>query len=53
VDALGALAPDFALLYEEVLEGVCAGIAPLPAADGGPDSLLVGCDGVVWRYDLS
>ena len=45
-------APDGALLYQEILADVCAGIAALPALDGRPDSLLVGCDGVVWRYDL-
>jgi hypothetical protein len=46
-------APDGALLYEEVLADVCAGIAALSSADAGPDSLLVGCKGVVWRYDPS
>jgi len=46
-------APSGALLYEEILPDVCAGVAPLPALDGGPESLLLGCDGLVWRYDLS
>jgi FG-GAP-like repeat len=46
-------APSGALLYEEILPDVCAGVAALPALDGGPESLLLGCDGLVWRYDLS
>jgi hypothetical protein len=43
---------DHALLYEEILADACAAIAPLPAPAGHPEAILVGCDGVVWRYDL-
>jgi hypothetical protein len=50
--ALYVYSPDGALLYQEILADVCAGIAALPALDGRSESLLVGCDGVVWRYDL-
>lgn len=45
-------APDRALLYEEIISDICAGIAPLPSRDGGAEAFLVGCDGVVWRYDF-
>jgi hypothetical protein len=46
-------APSRALLYEEVLSDVCGGIAPLPTLAGTAEAIVVGCDGVVWRYDFT
>lgn len=39
-----------ALLYEEVLPGRCLAVAALPAPEGRPQELLVGCDSTVFRY---
>ncbi|MFQ5664338.1 MAG: FG-GAP repeat domain-containing protein [Terriglobia bacterium] len=43
--------PEGQLFYHELLDAGCAALLALPS--GRAESLLVGCEGKVWRYSLS
>jgi hypothetical protein len=45
-------APDKKLVYQEIIPEACASIASLSLDSKGQETLLVGCNGKVWKYSV-
>jgi hypothetical protein len=44
--------PERKLVYQEILPESCRSIAAVSLADPAKESILVGCDGKILKYDL-